>query len=55
MNKGKINEIALRLISEHNIWDVSDNESTARNAAIYVSGVIDMARAMIKAQEDGNQ
>lgn len=53
MNREKINEIALRLISEHNIWDVSDNESTARNAAIYVSGVIDMARAIIKAEEDG--
>lgn len=53
MNREKINEIALRLISEHNIWDVSDNESTARNAAIYVSGVIDMARAIIKAEEGG--
>ena len=51
MTKEKINEIAIRIIHEANTWDCISDEKEVARIAVYTSGVIEMARAIVKEWE----
>lgn len=52
MTKEKINEIALKVISDSDIWNCSSDEKKTAQVVAYTSGVVKMARAIAQELEN---